>query len=117
MPDHPHSRSDWTRSSAKWFAVLVLGGASIFGMAWSIRATNARARAAGIDVERRIDINAAGASELQLLPGIGPTLAERIVADRLERGPFSTLDDLARVEGVGPRTIADLRPFAHVDNP
>lgn len=60
----------------------------------------------------RIDLNAAGADELQLLPGIGPALAERIVADRLEHGAFATVEDLRRVRGVGERTVLNLRPFA-----
>lgn len=81
-----------------------------------MRATGARQRASAIDSERRIDINSAGVSELQLLPGIGPALAARIIAERDERGAFATLDDLTRVEGVGPRTISALRPFAIAGN-
>ena len=103
---------DWTGGAAKWAAVIVLGGASIAGMAWSILAWERRDDARAINAERRIDLNTAGVSELQLLPDVGPTLAERIVADRVRLGPFRTLDDLDRVEGVGPRTIAGLRPFA-----
>jgi competence protein ComEA len=53
----------------------------------------------------RIDINAAPAHELTLLPRIGPTLADRIVADRAENGRFDSLEDLSRVRGIGPRTV------------
>jgi len=48
-----------------------------------------------------IDLNRASADELEALPGIGPGLAERIVAARQER-PFSSLEDLQRVSGIGP---------------
>jgi competence protein ComEA len=50
----------------------------------------------------RIAINHADARELQGLPGVGPVLAERIVAERLAGGPFRTMDDLRRVRGIGP---------------
>lgn len=56
-------------------------------------------------VDRRVSINAASTSELETLPGIGPTLAARIVADR----PFHRIDDLERVRGIGPATMGRLR--------
>jgi competence protein ComEA len=59
-----------------------------------------------------IDVNRAAAGELTLLPGVGPTLAERIVADRRRRGPFASVADLARVDGVGPVTVTRARALA-----
>lgn len=56
-----------------------------------------------------IDVNAATVHELQLLPGVGPALAHRIIAEREEGGPFAGVDDLRRVRGVGERTIMGLR--------
>ena len=102
---------DWTPGAAKWAAVSALGLASIIGMGWSILAWERREDAKSVDAERRIDLNTASVSELELLPDVGPTLAERIVVDRERLGLFESLDDLDRVEGVGPRTIAGLRPF------
>jgi|GEM_PF-887840 len=59
----------------------------------------------------RLDLNQANAIELQGLPGIGPVLAQRILAERV-RGPFQSLEDLAeRVRGIGPRTAERLRPW------
>ncbi len=63
----------------------------------------------------RVDLNRAGAAELETLPRIGPALAARILADRSERGPFRSVDDLDRVQGIGPATIAALRHEAFVD--
>lgn len=64
-----------------------------------------------------IDLNAAGPEELSLLPGVGPSLAARIVEDRASRGPFRTVDDLDRVRGVGPSLLRGVRPFARAGVP
>ena len=58
-----------------------------------------------------LDMNAATARELDELPGIGPVLAERIIAWREENGPFTGPDDLMAVEGVGPATYEALAPY------
>jgi len=49
----------------------------------------------------RPSLNQATAEELLCLPGIGRALAERIVADRKEHGPFRDIADLSRVKGIG----------------
>jgi competence protein ComEA len=56
-----------------------------------------------------IDVNAADATELQRLPGIGPTLATRIVSYRSVEA-FRSPDDLRRVKGIGPKTLEAIRP-------
>lgn len=57
-----------------------------------------------------LNLNAVSVKEMVPLPGIGPTLAARIVGERLARGPYSSLDDLdRRVEGVGPAIVAKIR--------
>ena len=45
------------------------------------------------------------------LKGIGQTLAHRIVADREVNGPFRSVDELLRVEGIGPATLDEIRPW------
>jgi len=62
--------------------------------------------------QMRVDLNAAGAEELALLPGIGPSIATRIVSDRVERGPFASVDELRRVKGIGAATLERVRAFA-----
>jgi competence protein ComEA len=64
--------------------------------------------------DRRININAAGPEELMALPGIGPAIAAAIVEDRTARGPFSSVDDLLRVRGIGPAKLEALRSRARV---
>jgi competence protein ComEA len=59
----------------------------------------------------RVDINQADWPELSQLPGIGETLARRIVESRDADGPFADLDELRRVRGIGPRTLEEIRPY------
>lgn len=58
----------------------------------------------------QVDINSAGQAELEQLPGIGPTLAQRIIADREIHGPFRSPEDLGRVAGIGDKKLAQLLP-------
>jgi competence ComEA-like helix-hairpin-helix protein len=62
-----------------------------------------------IDKPRPLDLNRASAAELARLPGVGPSLAGRIVADRERAGPFESPEALRRVPGVGPRKFAAIR--------
>jgi competence protein ComEA len=62
----------------------------------------------------RVDLNRAERPDLLQLPGVGPSLAERIEDHRRERGPFRSVDDLAAVRGVGPALLARLRPLLYV---
>jgi len=58
--------------------------------------------------DARININTAGVDELDALPGIGPHLAERIVARR-RTAPFQEIDDLKNVSGIGEKKFAALK--------
>ena len=62
-----------------------------------------------------LDLNRASAEALQLLTGIGPHLAAAIVADRQARGPFASVEALARVSGVGVKTVERLRSSLTVE--
>lgn len=56
-----------------------------------------------------ININAASAIELELLPGIGPTKAAAIVSYRKENGPFKSISEIQNVSGIGPATYAQIK--------
>lgn len=56
-----------------------------------------------------ININSATAEELDSLPGVGPSTAAAIVEDRDANGPFSSVEDLMRVSGIGEKKFAKLR--------
>ncbi len=59
--------------------------------------------------EEGVDVNAADASALEALPGVGPVLAARIVLHREQNGPFSTVEDLLDVPGIGEAKLAAMR--------
>jgi competence protein ComEA len=62
-----------------------------------------------------IDINRADREALMALPGIGPVLAERIIAYREAHGPFKSVDDLTAIAGIGERNINIFRKLVRVD--
>ena len=58
-----------------------------------------------------VDINRAGSTELQTLPGIGPALADAIISFREANGSFTSVDELMNVPRIGPATLERLRPL------
>lgn len=64
----------------------------------------------------RVDPNVASLPELEALPGIGPTLARRILAARREGPRFARPEDLLRVRGLRRRTLDRLRPHLTFEN-
>ena len=54
-----------------------------------------------------LDLNAASKKELQSIKGIGPVLAERIIAGR----PYRTVDDMLKVKGIGSKKLENIRPY------
>ncbi len=62
----------------------------------------------------KIHINTADEKQLDELPGIGPIMAKRIVEYRSEHGPFESVDDLAKVRGIGPEKLEKLREKAEL---
>lgn len=58
-----------------------------------------------------VDVDRADSAALEALPGVGPALARRIVADRATHGPFGSMAGLSRVAGIGPGLEGRLRPL------
>lgn len=71
-------------------------------------------RASSSAVSYPVNINTADAQQLAALPGIGDTLAQRIIDYRQENGAFTSIDGLDNVKGIGTKTIEKLRPYATV---
>jgi competence protein ComEA len=64
--------------------------------------------------EDLININTATFEELDTLPGIGGTYAQRIIDYRTEHGPFATIDDILNVPGIGSATFAEIKDMITV---
>jgi len=58
-----------------------------------------------------VSLNSATLQQLDSLPGIGPALAQQIIAYREANGPFTSVDQLTDVPGIGPSKFAQLRPL------
>ena len=61
-----------------------------------------------------VNLNTATADDLDSLPGVGPSTAAAILAHREQHGPFTTVDELAEVRGIGPAKLEALRGLVTV---
>ncbi len=61
-----------------------------------------------------VNINTASSEQLQLLPRVGPALAERIIEFREHSGGFKRVDEIVAVKGIGERSLERLRPYVVV---
>jgi competence protein ComEA len=61
-----------------------------------------------------INVNSATATELEALPGVGEVIAQAIVDYRTENGPFTSVDQLLDVSGIGDATLEDIRELVTV---
>jgi competence protein ComEA len=62
-----------------------------------------------------ININTASQAELEALPGIGPSIAGRIVEYRETQGPFASIEDIMNVSGIGPAIFNKIKDYITVD--
>ncbi|MXW95295.1 MAG: ComEA family DNA-binding protein [Acidimicrobiaceae bacterium] len=76
-----------------------------------------RAGAGGGRPGAPLNVNTADAAALEELPGIGPALAAAIVEHRRQSGPFTTVEELVEVSGIGPAKLERIRPLATVGTP
>ena len=113
-----HNRPHWLLRRADQTAVaalVVIAMAAMVG--WWVSQGGWQGRLIEIDraeplvAHFEVDINSADWPELIQLPGVGETLAKRIVASRNAQGPFADNDDLQRVPGIGPKTLERIRPY------
>jgi competence protein ComEA len=67
------------------------------------------------DGSGRINVNAANTAALDTIPGIGPTLAARIIDYRQKRNGFTDINQLSEVTGIGSKTLAKIKPYIYVE--
>ena len=63
----------------------------------------------GSAVSGIVDLNSASLSDLDSLPGVGPSTAQAIIDYRVANGPYASVDDLLKVRGIGPSKLAAMR--------
>lgn len=117
-PQNPlRPRKSWIRETQlRSLFVLAAGTLSAFAGYWLYLGGHQGKlieidRARPLTAKYLIDVNKADWPEMVQLPGLGETLARRIISDRRERGPFRDIEDLNRVEGIGLRTLERIRPY------
>lgn len=66
-------------------------------------------------LEERIRLNHCTAAELEVIPGIGPVLAQEIIDYRLAHGPYMALTDLQEIPGIGARKMATIARYVRLD--
>ena len=76
--------------------------------------SSGRSGASKLQPGQTVDVNTASEAELERLPGVGPSLARRIIEYREANGPFATPDDLQNVSGIGPSKFAKMEAFVRV---
>lgn len=65
--------------------------------------------------QHQVDINRATQRDFELLPGIGPVTARKIIESRVDQGAFNSVEELDRVHGIGQKTIQNLRKFLTIN--
>ena len=78
--------------------------------------TSAEGGLSGSDPEGQglVNINTANATQLTQLPGVGPAIAQKIIDYRTANGPFTSVDDLTKVPGIGAAKLAQIKSHARV---
>jgi competence protein ComEA len=111
---HPFGRNPWWKriklmpAIGAATAVLGLGSAAV----WFLRDAGGLFQSSGpAEGSLRVNVNIATLTELESIPGIGQALARQIVARR----PYTSVDQLVEISGIGPQSLESLRPFVKVE--
>lgn len=91
-------------------ALILTAALGLAPSAPSHAAAPAPSKGAAADA-KPVDINTASATELESVPGIGKSLAQRILTFREKNGAFGSVDDLLKVQGIGEKSLEHLRPY------
>ncbi len=122
MPDQPAAHQSATTPPIPWnqrtgsrsivaLLLLLTGILTLTALYRPPRTAPANQNLTDIRSQMKVQINRASAADLQVIPGIGPALAHRIITNRQAQGDFQALADLDRVSGIGERTIEKIAPY------
>lgn len=104
---------------AKLAGMVALVGALLVGApsVWAADSASAPSSVASASASAGVvNLNQAKADELELLPGIGPSKAKKIVEYRTQH-PFRKTEELTKVKGIGRKTFGKLRPYLTLQGP
>jgi competence protein ComEA len=104
---HPHKRSAAIVACLALFLSLAVGAAPA-------EAAGEKPKSESAGPKEPIDINRATEVQLTELPGIGETMAKRIVEFRDQHGPFQRAEDLMKVKGIGEKSFQKMKPYVKV---
>lgn len=104
FPDLTKRRFDWQ----KWLGIAAVGIPLAIGAVYLYR--NIRAEMTPGEGDLIVNVNTATQDELETIPGIGPALSRQIIAGR----PYARVEDLERVQGIGPYTVKSIAPYVKV---
>ena len=82
--------------------------------AGEVRDQPGSATGGGSSASGALDLNRANQSQLEELPGVGPVTAQAILTWRQQHGRFSRIEELQEVDGIGPKTYAQIAPHVRV---
>jgi competence protein ComEA len=97
-------------NALKVMAVVMMGFLALGGEALAKKPATKK------EVTGVVNLNTATAQQLDLLPGVGPKAAKRIIDERT-RAPFAKVEDLTKVKGIGAKKLARLKPHLAVSGP
>jgi competence protein ComEA len=97
--------------------VLVLGLVSVAAAAQEAARPAAKASASSASSGSPINLNTATQAQLETLPGIGKSTAERILEYRQKNGGFKKVEDLMNVRGIGEKSFLKMKPLITVTAP
>lgn len=109
----------WLTNRDQWLVVIVSAVAVVLlAVKWQklryVDRSEIIVQSGSENIGYQIDLNSATWVELTQLRDVGPVTAQRIVNSREEAGPFSLIDDLQRVDGIGPKTVEKNRRWLRV---
>jgi len=96
------------------FVILVAMAAAGPSTAWAQAPKSAGAAKARATAANPVNLNSASAAQLQTLPGVGASTAQRIVEHRQKNGGFKKIEELMNVKGIGEKSFLKLKPLITV---